>query len=71
MDFYKLPTNRDRYNIVIILVNYFGKCPFLIPYYKDIDTKEVVQLYIYYVYRIYGLPDTIISNYRPQFISAF
>jgi len=26
----------------MILVNRFGKRPFLIPYYKDINTKEVV-----------------------------
>ena len=50
--------------MVIILVNYFGKRPFLIPCHKDINAKEVAQLYIYYVYRIYGLLDTIVSNYR-------
>ena len=47
MDFYKLPIDRNGYDIVIILVNYFGKRPLLIPYYKDINTKEVAQLYIY------------------------
>ena len=57
--------------MVIILVNRFGKCPFLIPYYKNIDAKEVAQLYIYYIYRIYGLLDTIILDRGPQFISAF
>jgi len=41
MDFYKLPTDRNGYNIVIILVNRFGKYLFLIPYYKDINAKEV------------------------------
>jgi len=41
MDFYKLPMDRDRYNTVIILVNRFGKRLFLIPYHKDINTKEV------------------------------
>jgi len=57
--------------MVIILVNRFGKRPFLIPYYKNINAKEAAQLYIHYVYRIYGLLDTIISNRGPQFISAF
>jgi len=57
--------------MVIILVNRFSKRPFLIPCYKNIDAKEAAQLYIYYVYRIYGLLDTIISNYSPQFILAF
>jgi len=71
MDFYELPIDRDGYDIVIILVNRFGKRLFLIPYYKDINAKKVARLYIYYIYRIYGLLDTIIFNYRPQFISAF
>ena len=62
MDFYELPMDRNGYNIVIILVNHFSKRPFLIPCYKDIDAKEVAQLYIYYVYQIYGPLDTIISN---------
>ena len=65
MDFYKLLVNHNGYNIVIILVNHFGKHPFLILYYKNINAKEAARLYIYYVYRIYRLLDTIISDYRP------
>jgi hypothetical protein len=57
--------------MVMILVDRFSKHPFLIPYHKNINTKEAVWLYIYYVYRIYRLLDTIVSNYRPQFILAF
>ena len=64
MDFYELPIDRNGYDIVIILVDRFSKRLFLIPYYKNINTKEVAQLYIYYVYRIYRLLDTIISDYR-------
>ena len=41
MDFYKLLVDRNGYDMVIILVNYFGKRPFLIPYYKNINAKEV------------------------------
>ena len=48
--------------MVIILVNHFSKRLFLIPYYKDINAKEVARLYIYYIYQIYRPPDTIISN---------
>jgi len=50
--------------MVIVIVNRFSKRLFLILYYKNIDTKEAARLYIYYVYQIYGLLDTIISNYR-------
>ena len=57
--------------MVIVLVDYFGKRLFLIPYYKNINTKEAAQLYIHYIYRIYGPLDTIVSDHGPQFISAF
>jgi len=40
IDFHELPTDRDGYNMVIILVNHFSKHPFLIPCYKNIDAKE-------------------------------
>ena len=49
----------------MILINYFSKYPFSIPCYKNIDAKEAAQLYIYYIYRIYGPLDTIMSDYRP------
>jgi len=51
--------------MVIILVNCFGKRPFLIPCYKNINAKEAARLYIYYVYYIYGPLDTIVSDYSP------
>ena len=41
IDFHKLPMDRNRYNIAIVIVNRFSKRPFLIPYYKNINTKEV------------------------------
>ena len=41
IDFHKLLTDWDRYNIVMILVNYFGKHLFSILCYKNIDAKEV------------------------------
>ena len=63
--------DRNGYNMVMILINCFSKRPFLIPYYKNIDAKEAAWLYIYYIYQIYGLLDTIISNHGPQFILAF
>jgi hypothetical protein len=57
--------DRDGYDIVIILVNRFSKRPFLIPCYKNINAKEAAWLYIYYIYWIYGLLDTIVLDRGP------
>ena len=51
--------------MAMIVVDYFSKYLFSIPCHKDINAKEVAQLYIYYIYRIYGLPNTIISDRGP------
>ena len=41
INFYKLPIDGNGYNIAIVIVNHFSKRPFLIPYYKNINAKEV------------------------------
>jgi len=41
IDFYTLPTDRNGYNMAIILVDCFGKRLFSILYYKNINAKEV------------------------------
>ena len=63
--------DKKGYNIVIVVVDYLGKHYISIPCHKTIDAKETAYLYIHYVYYIYRLLDTIVSNYRLQFILAF
>src|SRR5436190_2181733 len=71
MDFHELPKDHGGYDAVMILVDCFGKRPISIPCYKTITAKEAAHLYIQYPYRIYGPPDTIVSDRVPQFRSAF
>ena len=71
MDFHELPKDHGGYDAVMILVDHFGKRPISIPCYKTTTAKEAAWLYIQYPYQIYGPPDTIVSDRRPQFISAF
>ena len=40
MDFHELLIDRDGYDMVIVLVDRLGKRLFLIPCYKNINTKE-------------------------------
>ena len=42
--------DRNRYNMAIVIINRFSKYPFLILYYKNINTKEATQLFIHYIY---------------------
>ena len=49
--------------MAMVIVDRFGKYPFLILYYKNINAEETAWLFIHYVYQIYRPPDIIISNY--------
>jgi len=71
MDFHELPPDRNGYNMAMIVVDRFGKRTLSIPCTKNVNAKEVAQLFIHYVYRIYGPPETIVSDRGPQFVSAF
>jgi hypothetical protein len=71
MDFHELLKDRNGYDTVFLLVDCFEKRPISIPCKKTTSAKEAVQLYIQYPFRIYRPPQTIVSDRRPQFISAF
>ena len=71
MDFHELPTDRQGYDMALVIVDRFGKRTFSIPCFKTINAKETARLFVRDVYRIYGPPDTIVSDRGPQFVSAF
>ena len=50
IDFYKVPKDYNRYNIVIIFVNCFRKRLISLLYKKTINVKGVAKLYINYLF---------------------
>ena len=71
MDFQLFPPNKKGFNNILIVVDRLGKRVILLPYQKEVTTKDTVQLYFTYIQRIYGTPKTITYNRGPQFISIF
>ena len=65
MDFHELLKDRNGYDTVLIFVDRFGKRPISILCKKTVDAKEAARLYIYYIYQIYGPPNTIVSDRGP------
>ena len=66
-----MPLDKSSYNIVIVVVDCLDKYTISIPCSKTINAKETAWLFIYYIYRIYGPPDTIVSDCGLQFVSVF
>ena len=54
----------------MVVVNYLIKIRYIIPM-DLIDAILVAKYFIKYVFKLYGLPNLIISNYRSQFVLDF
>ena len=54
-----------------MFVDRFSKASVSILYKKTVTAKEITELYYTYVYRYYDLPDSIVSDRGPQFVSVF
>jgi hypothetical protein len=71
MDFQSLSKDSHGYDAVFVVIERLSKQPFSIPCFKTTTAKEMARLYIQYIYRIWGAPESIVSDRGPQSISAF
>ena len=62
MDFKSFSKDKYRYDIIYIVIDRLSKQSTLIPCYKTTTAKDIAQLYISYVYRYRGAPQTIVSD---------
>jgi transposase InsO family protein len=71
VDFKKCPESKNGHNMVVIFVDRLGKCPVTIPVRDTITARELVPLFLTHIVRHVGVPDTVVSDRGPQFISDF
>lgn len=72
MDFIShLPSTERGYNATITIVDRFSRRIHFIPS-KDTDTAaDFAQLFFKEIFRLHGLPDSVISDRDPKFTSSF
>jgi hypothetical protein len=51
--------------MVVIFINYLGKRPITIPVRDIVIAKELAPLFLTYIVRQVGIPETIVSNRGP------
>lgn len=71
VDFKSQPKDKKGFDNVCVFIDRFSKAPVSIPCHKTATAKEMAEIYYVYVYRYYDLPDSIVSDRGPQFISDF
>ena len=64
-----LPSS-NRFTNIIVVVDCLMKMQYMILM-DLINAVLVAKYFIKYVFKLYGLPNSIISNYRSQFILDF
>jgi hypothetical protein len=62
MDFKLFPPDQDGYDAILVVVNRLGKRSFSLLTRKTCTAAELADLYFMHIWRIYGTPETIISD---------
>lgn len=71
MDFIvKLPTSRG-YDSILVVVDRCSKMSHFIPCRESLTAADLADLLFHNVFKLHGLPDEIISDRGPQFVSTF
>jgi transposase InsO family protein len=71
MDFKSFPKAKSGHDAAYVVIDRLSKQSISIPCYKTTTAKQMAQLYVSYVYRHRGAPQTIVSDRGPQFVSDF
>ena len=56
---------------IAIFVDRLTKIVHFVPYKKDIIVQQYARLFIDHVFKLHGLPEVIISDHDPRFLSKF
>ena len=57
--------------MLFVVVDRLSKQLYSISCYKTINTREMTELFLKYIWCQKGYPDSIVSDRGPQFISSF
>jgi transposase InsO family protein len=71
MDFHSMPADKTGANNVFVVIDRFGKRAFSLPCKDTATARDAARLYFVHIWRVYGTPETVVSDRGPQFISAF
>jgi hypothetical protein len=71
IDFAELPTSKEGYNMVFVVIDAYSRYSYFIPTYKTVTAAQVADLLIKKVILVHGLPKKIISDLDSKFTSKF
>lgn len=71
LDFIEGLPQSGRFNCILVVVDKFSKYSHFLPLSHPFSAQQVATVYIDQIYRLHGLPDSILSDRDPIFTSRF
>lgn len=72
MDFvYSLPRTRDGHDGIWVIVDRLTKSAHFLPVRKTYKLEKLAELYVSEIVRLHGVPESIVSDREPRFVSKF
>ena len=59
------------HDTLLVIVDRLWKMSHYIPTFTDMNSKGIARLYFDHIFRLYSIPDSVVSNRETQFISEF
>ena len=58
-------------NAILLVIDRLTKMRHIIPCSNEVDARMLAQLFIRHIWKLHGLPNTIVSDRGPQFVAQF
>src|SRR4030081_3287502 len=71
MDFIGLLPLSDSYNCILVIIDRLMKMAYFIPTTINVTAPEVARLFMDNIYRLHGMPESIVSDRDITFTSKF
>ena len=66
-----MPKDKDGFDYIFIVIDRLSKQAISEPCFATTNAEDIARLFIKSIYRYYRVPESIVSNRGPQFISQF
>lgn len=66
-----LPASTQEFNAILVFTDKFSRMTHLVPTHETCTAEDTAEMFLQHVYRLHGLPQSLLSDRDPRFTSNF